>query len=527
MLFNSYAFILGFLPITLIGYQIAAYFHRRVVIAWLALASMAFYAYWWPIFLLLLLGSILFNYGFSLLISRRISTVISTRLLLWLGIAGNLSALCYCKYLFPLLNWMGHAIHSNSHWDDVLLPLGISFFTFTQIAYLVDLKEGAAQQQDFLSYCVFVTFFPHLIAGPILHHAEMMPQFQQDRDYRLRMNDLAIGFSWFVMGLCKKVIFADQVSRAANAAFHAPGHLSFLSSWAGVLSYALQLYFDFSGYSDMALGLARMFSIDFPLNFSSPYKSASIIDFWQRWHMTLTRYITVYLYNPASFAMNRRRVAMGKKVSRKAFSTPAGFLDMVVAPTMLTLLLAGIWHGAGLQFAIFGLLHGLYLSINHAWLIFWKPSKIEFQSAVRRQLRHVQGVLLTFGSVLVGQVFFRALNTSDAMAMLGGMMGLHGFGSLGGSLTAPGGTLAGDYRVTLRDCFEIVMGFVIVWGFPNTQQILLKFKPALEVTKADLEARLLPIFWNPTAGWAAGLGAAFFAALIRLQDPSTFLYFQF
>jgi alginate O-acetyltransferase complex protein AlgI len=527
MLFNSYAFILGFLPITLIGYQIAAYFHRRAVVAWLAVASMAFYAYWRPAFLLLLLGSILFNYGLSLLISRRIPTPISTRLLLWFGIAGNLAVLCYCKYLFPLLNWMGHAIHSNTHWADVLLPLGISFFTFTQIAYLVDLEEGSAKQQDFPSYCLFVTFFPHLIAGPILHHAEMMPQFQQDRDYRLKMNDLAIGSAWFIMGLCKKVIMADQFSRAANAAYHAPGHLPFLSSWAGVLSYALQLYFDFSGYSDMALGLARMFSIDFPLNFSSPYKSASIIDFWQRWHMTLTRYITVYIYNPASFAINRRRLAKGKKVSRKAFSTPAGFLDMVVAPTMLTLLLAGIWHGAGLQFAIFGILHGLYLSVNHAWLIFRQPAKLESQSVFRRRLRHVNGVLLTFGAVLVGQVFFRALSTSDAMSMLGGMIGLHGFGSLGASLTAPGGTLAGDYRVTLRDCAEIVVGFIIVWAFPNTQQILIKFKPALEVTKADLEARLVPIFWNPTAGWALGLGAVFFAALIRLQDPSTFLYFQF
>jgi alginate O-acetyltransferase complex protein AlgI len=526
MLFNSYAFIFGFLPIALIGYQIAASFHRRAVVAWLAIASMAFYAYWRPAFLLLLVGSILFNYGLSLLISRRIPNGIPTRALLWFGIAGNLAALCYCKYLFPLLNWIGEVAHSHSHWDDVLLPLGISFFTFTQIAYLVDLEEGSAEQQDFSSYCLFVTFFPHLIAGPILHHAEMMPQFQQDRDYRLRMNDLAIGFSWFIMGLCKKVIIADQFSRAANAAYLAPGHLPLLSSWGGVLSYALQLYFDFSGYSDMALGLARMFSIDFPLNFSSPYKSASIIDFWQRWHMTLTRYITVYIYNPASFAINRRRLAKGKKVSRKAFSTPAGFLDMVVAPTLLTLLLAGIWHGAGLQFAIFGILHGLYLSINHAWLIFRQPAKAESLSAMRKRVLHVRGVLLTFGAVLVGQVFFRAHDTSDAVAMLGGMIGLHGVGSIGHSM-APGGTLAGNYRVTLRDCAEIVIGLIIVWGLPNTQQILLKFKPALEVTKADLEERLLPIFWNPTAGWALCLAAAFFAALIRLQDPSTFLYFQF
>ena len=426
-----------------------------------------------------------------------------------------------------MLNWMSHAAHSRTHWNDVLLPLGISFFTFTQIAYLVDLEEGSAKQQDFSSYCLFVTFFPHLIAGPILHHAEMMPQFQQDRDYRLRFNDLAVGASWFIMGLFKKVIIADEFAIAANAAFHAPLHLTLLSSWGGVLAYALQLYFDFSGYSDMALGLARMFSIDFPLNFSSPYKSASIIDFWQRWHMTLTRYITVYIYNPASLAINRRRLAKGRKVSRKAFATPMGFLDMVVAPTMLTLLLAGIWHGAGLQFAIFGILHGIYLSINHAWLIFRKAPDVAPVGVMRRRIRHASAVLLTFGAVLLGQVFFRANNTSDAFVLLGGMVGLHGFGSLAGGLAMHGGKQAGVYAVTLRDCIELLAGFIVVWAFPNTQQILLRFKPALEVTKADLGAKLMPIFWNPTTGWAIAFGVALFAALIRLQDPSTFLYFQF
>ena len=530
MLFNSYPFIFGFMPLALIGYQVAAYFHRRAVVAWLAIASMAFYAYWRPVFLVLLLSSIFFNYGVSCLISRRIPTAISTRLLLYAGIAGNLFALCYYKYLFPTLNWIAHSAHSAAHWNDVLLPLGISFFTFTQIAYLVDLQEGSAKQSDFASYCLFVTFFPHLIAGPILHHGEMMPQFQQERDYRLRFNDLAVGVSWFIMGLFKKVIIADHFAIPANAAFRAPLHLAALSSWAGVLAYSLQLYFDFSGYSDMALGLARMFSIDFPLNFSSPYKAASIIDFWQRWHMTLTRYITVYIYNPASLWINRRRLAKGQKISRKALATRTGFLDMVVAPTLLTLLLAGIWHGAGLQFAIFGVLHGIYLSINHAWLIFRKAPNLESRGLVRRHLGHASAVLLTFGAVLLGQVFFRANNTSDALVLLAGMTGLRGAGHLAPlalGLTVHGGNLPGDYVVTLRDWAEIAVGFIIVWAFPNTQQILLKFKPALELTRADLEARLIPIFWNPTAGWAAVLGIAFFAALIRLQDPSTFLYFQF
>lgn len=518
MLFNSYPFIFVFMPVVLLGYQLAAHFHRRAVMAWLAIASMAFYAYWRPVFLFLLAASVLFNYSLARLITDRRISGRPTRWLLWVGVAGNLAALCYCKYLFPLLNWIAHSFHGTGHWGGVLLPLGISFFTFTQIAYLVDLQEGSASQQDFISYALFVTFFPHLIAGPILHHAEMMPQFRRDRDYRLRFDDLAVGCSWFVMGLFKKVIIADRFSIPATHAFSAPGHLTAASSWAGSLAYALQLYFDFSGYSDMALGLARMFSIDFPLNFSSPYKSASIIDFWQRWHMTLTRYITVYIYNPTSLWINRRRVAKGLKISRKALATRTGFIIMVMIPTAVTLLLAGIWHGAGLQFVIFGILHGIFLSVNHAWLIFRKQREIDRYNPLSSRIRHCGAVLLTFLAVLLGQIFFRANNTNDALVLLAGMIGLHGGHAIG---------LGNEYVATVRDWVQLGAGFIIVWAFPNTQQILLRFKPALEVTRADLQARLLPIFWNPTIAWAGVLGMALFASLIRLQDPSTFLYFQF
>jgi alginate O-acetyltransferase complex protein AlgI len=522
MLFNSYAFIFVFLPLALLGYQVAAHFHRRAVVAWLTLASLAFYAYWRPVFLLLLVSSILFNYVLASVITRRRQAGRTTRCLLWAGVALNLITLCYCKYLFPLLNFIAFSFHSSVRWSDVILPLGISFFTFTQIAYLVDLEEGSASQQDFMSYALFVTFFPHLIAGPILHHGEMMPQFQQDRDYRLRFDDLSIGLSWFVMGLFKKVMIADRFADAANSAFRTPWELTAAAGWAGLLGYALQLYFDFSGYSDMALGLARMFSINFPLNFSSPYKSSSIIDFWQRWHMTLTRYITVYVYNPTSLWIIRRRAARGLKISRKALATPAGFLDMVLLPTMVTLLAAGIWHGAGLQFAIFGMLHGLYLSVNHAWIILQRSIVPQAQSEMHRRVKHCAGVLLTFLCVMLGQVFFRANTTHDALGFLVSLAGLHGLGSPV-SLTKP----SGAYVATPRDWTQLIAGFVVVWAFPNTQQILIKFKPALELTKADWERRAIPIFWGPTFPWAVALVVALFAALIHLQDPSTFLYFQF
>ena len=521
MLFNSYIFLFGFLPVALIGYDIAAHWGRRAVVLWLSLASLAFYGYWRPAYLVLLCASVLFNYTAGALISRRIPNRVSPSLWLSAALVVNLGALCYYKYLFPLLNWISVLQHSPRHWDDVFLPLGISFFTFTQIAYLVDLQQGDAVQQDLGSYTLFATFFPHLIAGPILHHAEIMPQFQQDRDYRLRLDDVTMGFTWFIMGLCKKVLLADRFALAADPAFGATAQLSTLGAWVGALSYALQLYFDFSGYSDMALGLARMFSIDFPLNFSSPYKSASIIDFWQRWHMTLTRYINSYLYNPLALAVSRRRAAQGKKVSRKALATPSGFLSMIAWPTFAALFLAGIWHGAGLQFLIFGLLHGLYLTANHAWRIFRPASAGSLLPASR--LAQGSGragrVLLTFAAVLIAQIFFRAAGVRAAMEMLAGMAGLHRASSVG---------IAGPATLSAATALvPIAFGFAIAWLLPNTQQILARFKPAIELTQADRTEGLFRVLWQPTLAWGVVLGLTFFAVLVKMQNPTTFLYFQF
>ncbi len=521
MLFNSYIFLFAFLPVTLIGYQIAAHWHRRAVVLWLSFASLAFYGCWRPAYLILLCASVLFNYTAGCLISRRIPNKIPTRWLLGIAITANLAMLCYYKYLFPLFNFIGSYQRSPLHFHDVLLPLGISFFTFTQIAYLVDMQQGEAVQGDLGSYTLFATFFPHLIAGPILHHAEIMPQFQRDRDYRLRLDDVAIGFSWFIMGLAKKVLLADRFALVADPAFDATAGIGTLGAWVGILSYALQLYFDFSGYSDMALGLARMFSIDFPLNFSSPYKAGSIIDFWQRWHMTLTRYINSYLYNPLALGITRRRAAQGKKISRKAMATPAGFASMIALPTLVALFLAGVWHGAGAQFIVFGVLHGLYLSTNNAWRV-WRPASAGSLLPPTRAAQafgRAGRVLLTFVAVLLAQVFFRAEGVRSAVSMVAGAVGLHH----GSPALAHAPSFAPPHSALL----PIAAGLAIVWFLPNTQQILARFNPSLELTPSDRSERGLRILWQPNLAWGISLGLILLAALTKLENPSSFLYFQF
>jgi alginate O-acetyltransferase complex protein AlgI len=515
MLFNSYAFIFAFLPLTLLGFEIAGRLGRRAVVLWLGMMSLAFYAYWKPVFLFVLLGSIALNYTAANLIARSAKDPRRSRLILWGAIALNLSALGYFKYLFPLLKFATQVLHGSHRWTDVLLPLGISFFTFTQIAYLIDLQQGIATLQDIPSYILFVTFFPHLIAGPILHHKDMMPQFNRAEGYRLRWNDVAMGLSWFVMGLAKKVLLADVFAVFAKAVFDDHGPHTAVAAWAGVLSYALQLYFDFSGYSDMALGLARMFSIDFPLNFSSPYKARNIIDFWERWHITLTRYINAYLFSPIQFAISNRRQSLGKKVSKKAQATLEGFSQMIAFPILVTMFIAGVWHGAGLQFIVFGVLHGLYISSTHGYrILVTKYNLPRAQTEAGKRAAHVGWVLLTLLGVLVADVFFRSSSVGRASALLLEMCGRRGFG-------------AQEFIASAGIFLAIAFGFAIVWGMPNTQQILARFEPAIAPTPWDVENPAKRLLWKPTIGWALVLGVVMFAALVRIQNPSAFLYFQF
>jgi alginate O-acetyltransferase complex protein AlgI len=506
MLFNSPEFLFCFLPIVLLGYAILGRFGRTSVVSWLALSSLVFYAYWRIEFVLLLLGSIAFNYASSHVIFRLRERSRPQMVVLTLAISANLATLGFFKYFFPLLHFVDNTMGLNFQLINVVLPLGISFFTFTQIAYLVDLSQETAELQDFISYILFVTFFPHLIAGPILHHREIMPQFAKGRDFGLKWPDVALGLSWFSLGLCKKVLVADRLSPYADAAFAHTSSLTMTGAWIGVLNYALQLYFDFSGYSDMAIGLARMFSIEFPFNFDSPYKAASIIEFWSRWHMTLTRYLTLYLYNPFAMWANRRRAVIGKPNSRKALRTLGGFGSLVAFPTIATMFLAGVWHGAGLQFIIFGVLHGLYLTINHAWRILRREGSL--MSRVIAQ--PVVSVTLTFISVLIAQIFFRSASTHNAVDVVAGLIGRHGFG-------------LGELREQPLHAFLFILALPVIWFFPNTQEIL----GQVRTVRANIFGSSTLVLWRPNWVWATTLGSLLTGVLWYMTDTSSFLYFQF
>ena len=314
MVFSSLAFIFGYLPFALFGFLVCARLGHRFAALWLVLASLAFYAYWRVSFLPLLLMSIAFNYGIGWVLYRTEARPRLSGSVLLFGVTVDLLALFYFKYVAALAASLGCSSIGDLSLHDIVLPLGISFFTFTQIGYLVDVQQGVTKTRDLLSYVLFVTFFPHLIAGPILHNREMMPQFSDPATYRYSSRNAAVGLTIFAAGLAKKVLLADPLSSDVAAGFAAAHTAGLSTAWYAVIAYSLQLYFDFSGYSDMAIGLARLFNIRFPQNFNSPYKATTVIDYWQRFHMTLTRFITMYIFSPLALWVARQRTARGMEL---------------------------------------------------------------------------------------------------------------------------------------------------------------------------------------------------------------------
>ena len=497
MLFNSYSFIFLYLPLVLLGFFQLARFNQAWAAGWLAAASLFFYGYWNPAYVGLLLGSIVCNYTFGTWIAKAgVQGALSRKKqVLVFAIVANLVLLCYYKYANFFLASANSFTGGHLSLGDIILPLGISFFTFTQVAFLVDTYQGKVKEYNFVHYVLFVTYFPHLIAGPVLHHKEMMPQFARVETYRFSHENMAVGLTIFFIGLFKKVIIADGIAGDATQVFDASAaglSLSFIEAWGGALCYTLQLYFDFSGYSDMAIGLSRMFGITLPLNFHSPYKAVNIIEFWRRWHITLSRFLRDYLYIP--LGGNRH-------------GTPRRYLNLFA-----TMLLGGLWHGAGWTFVIWGALHGVYLVINHGWHALRRKLGQDPTQPLPRPL-HAVSVLFTFLVVTIAWVFFRADNLDSALVMLKAMMGMNGLVMESVNNLVGGGT---------KD--HIVMLLLLAWFAPNTQQIMSNFKPALGIPSNMPHTRLA---WMPSGRYVWLVATLACVALLHLTKGSEFLYFQF
>src|SRR4030081_1674205 len=394
MLFNSYLFIFLFLPIALIGSFVLSRLSSLAPVIWLALASLVFYSVSNWQFVLLLLASVAFNYTVGLLLISKPQRVVPRFTILAIGVAGDLVVLGYFKYAGFLAANL-NAILSAGFSVNILLPVGISFYTFTQIAFLVDAYRGKVARYRLPDYVLFVTYFPHLIAGPILHHKDMIPQFERGAAKRPDAHMILCGLIIFAIGLFKKTCLADGIQPLVTLAF-GPNAPSFDQAWIGALAYTFQLYFDFSGYSDMAIGISLMFGIFLPLNFNSPYKATSIIEFWRRWHMTLSQFLRNYLYIP--LGGNRHGAALR-------------YLNL-----MITMVLGGLWHGAAWTFGAWGALHGAVLCINHAWNKFGPKASPRFAG-----LANIAAGVLTFLSVVVGWVFFRADSMAAALYVLSRM----------------------------------------------------------------------------------------------------------
>ena len=490
MLFNSFPFFLVFLPLALLGYFQLSKYSLRASTVFLMVASVAFYCYWDVRYLPLLAFSVAGNFTLGRHIARHVELNHQRAAKRWLivGVALNLGVLFFFKYFNFFLDNLASLTGVPNTVAPIALPIGISFFTFTQIAYLVDSRQGKVRESRPENYGLFVTYFPHLIAGPILHHKDMMPQFDQPESHRFSQGRLAVGMLFFVMGLFKKVVLADGVARYVAPVFDVHfAHLTQLEAWVGALAYTFLLYFDFSAYSDMAYGLSYMFGIILPINFNSPYRSTSIIEFWRRWHITLSTFLRDYLYIP--LGGNRRGGAQR-------------YINL-----MITMLLGGLWHGANWTFLAWGGLHGLYLGINHGLRHLlgerqWPGLKLA-------------GAAATFLAVVLGWVFFRAGSIDIALHVLRAMWSSTYFSTYG----AP--ELGINRILDMPRCAGwLAVCALVAFCLPNAYQLL--GKGLLREREAQLSGRL----------GAAVLGGTLALCLMLLaisetRGASEFLYFNF
>ncbi|WP_213742383.1 MBOAT family protein [Bradyrhizobium sp. dw_411] len=498
MLFSSYTFLFQFLPVTVLAFAAARRHSPRAGILVLAGASLFFYGAWRPVYLLLLLASVGVNFGLGL----RMEDPLRRRAIGISGVALNLALLCYFKYTNFILDSLNALTGAPLPFVNIILPLGISFFTFQQIAYLVDVMRGARVERDIVSYTLFVSFFPHLIAGPLVHHAEMIPQFKRGRTGRSSVL-AARGLAIFAAGLFKKIVIADNLAQFVSPVFahlDAGGGVTTSWAWLATSAYTLQIYFDFSGYSDMAVGLALLFGIRLPVNFRSPYKATSIVDFWRRWHITLSRFLRDYLYIP----LGGNRLGEIRR-----------YLNLLV-----TMLLGGLWHGAGWNFLIWGGLHGLYLCINHLWQA-WRGGRASKSGLFVK----IVSWAITFVAVVLAWVFFRAKTLGGAWQMLSSLFGFDGGSS---AYASPGilrlmdlPLLVGEPLLLTIGGSAVALALAIALGLPNVPQLFgyREYRRAPERTNF--------VRWRPNAVWALLSALALAISLFGMWQRLEFLYFQF
>lgn len=500
MLFNSFIFLFVFLPITWILFRFACAKHTvKIALAILMVASLVFYSYWNPPFLFLILFSILFNFSWGRCIAKTLDTR-KRKALLMSGVAVNLFLIAYFKYANFLMGNLAWLFHWEWTSQEIFLPLGISFFTFQQIAYLIDCSKGLVKEHRFVPYALFVSFFPQLIAGPIVRYEEIMPQFSKIRTYALHYSNIAMGIALLSLGLFKKTVIADTLSPWVGAVFDSDNSLTLFEALIGVLAYTFQIYFDFSGYSDMALGLGRLFNIELPINFNSPYKALSVSDFWRRWHISLSTFLKDYLYIPLG---GSRKGEVCRNVN-----------------LMATMLLGGLWHGASWNFVVWGGLHGLFLIVNHAYKKI--SSKVVILSSSFLKPLYW---FFTFFSVSFAWVFFRATSFNRSWEIIFAMFG-------GNGAILPANYVPFSWLRNILIFCGVEIGRPAVWAITTSGKELISF----------LMACFFVVIFLPngyqwvsdhfekdrfSVWWAVGIGVLLTSGIGALNRVSEFLYFQF
>ncbi|MDH3537451.1 MAG: MBOAT family protein, partial [Gammaproteobacteria bacterium] len=495
---------LAFLAITLIAYWLVGRSDERLGKPLLIVASFIFYGYWIPAYLLLLTASILFNHVIARTIMNH-PPAGARRALIVLGITLNLALIGFYKYAAFVVESLNWTLQTRFDVPDIVLPIGISFFTFQQISLLVDAYRDRVASLRFWDHVLFISFFPQLIAGPIVRQHDMMPQLAARRNWSLRADYLAIGIALFAFGLFKKTVLIDPVVPYLDLVYQAAAAgdpVGFLDGWAAGLGYGFQVYFDFSAYSDMAIGLGFMFGLRLPINFFSPYKADSIRAFWRRWHISLSRFLRDYLFIPLGGSRHG--------------------LPRTVAALVITMALGGLWHGAGWTFVIWGLLHGAYLSVNHLWRAFVSSRLPGVRDSVRRSriltlAVRALSIVITFIAVSFAWVFFRSPDLDSAMRLAVAMFGFSGWHEV--VYLSRG----------IVPMFPIYL--LIIWLLPNTMEIFQATRAALHVEdyRDDRVSPLLPhwLSFNLNARWAVTTALVFILAWFMLSNLSPFIYFQF